>query len=86
MSANAYEQSFTLSHGCANSPNPNTTGVVAKLGPDLSQMLYSTYYGGKTGGIRTAVPICNHARHVGHNRDSRRRVDDHLATYTVTVM
>jgi hypothetical protein len=58
VTANAYEQPVTLSHGCENSPNPNTIGVVTKFSPDLSQMLYSTYFGGKTED-QNGFPVCN---------------------------
>ena len=58
VTANAYEQPVTLSHGCDNSPNPNTIGVVTKFSPDLSQMLYSTYFGGKTED-QNGSPVCN---------------------------
>jgi hypothetical protein len=58
VTANAYEKPVTLSHGCDNSPNPNTIGVVTKFSPDLSQMLYSTYFGGKTED-QNGFPDCN---------------------------
>ena len=58
VTANAFEQPVTLSHGCDNSPNPNTIGVVTKFSPDLSQMLYSTYFGGKTED-QNGYPYCN---------------------------
>ncbi|ADW71045.1 DUF7948 domain-containing protein [Granulicella tundricola] len=58
VTATAYEQPVTLSHGCANSPNPNTIGVVTKFSPDLSQVLYSTYFGGKTED-QNGFPYCN---------------------------
>jgi hypothetical protein len=58
VTANAYEQPVTLSHGCDNSPNPNSIGVVTKFSPDLSQMLYSTYFGGKTED-QNGFPYCN---------------------------
>ena len=58
VTANAYEQPFTLSHGCVNDALPISTGVVTKLSPDLSQMLYSTYFGGKTED-QIGFPYCN---------------------------
>jgi hypothetical protein len=58
VTATAYEQPVTLSHGCANSPNPNSIGVVTKFSPDLSQVSYSTYFGGKTED-QNGYPYCN---------------------------
>jgi hypothetical protein len=58
VTANAYEPPVTLSHGCDNSPHPNSIGVLTKFSPDLSQMLYSTYFGGKTED-QIGFPYCN---------------------------
>ncbi len=47
VTSNALIKTFTSSGGCIVSPTPYSSGFITKMSSDLSQMLYSSYFGGQ---------------------------------------
>ncbi len=58
VTSDALVKTFTSSGGCFISSTPYSIGFLTKMSPDLSKMLYSTYFGGKveaTGNVHEQV-------------------------------
>lgn len=80
VTSNAYEKPFPLSNSCTKGPAPNSVAALTKFSPDLSQMLYSTFLGGRNESSAGGVPwYCNQAATSVH---LSRRPGQYLAEWT----